>query len=411
MPWTKFPNQMNDLRKLRRALQVAESLAPAEVADDERYGYALLDAGVIRVSRPVEEVRILPASKQGPITTGRALPQMLLLLEMLERTPDGGLALTAAAKAVASQEGSTLGAREIAAWREAVLGLHYQSDGVDMRPAWVALKMLGAGPLPSQSLALAFAAASESEQEISRLRALAETWQSDVVSDLASECGTTVSELRNNAKVLPGLLEQCGLIVREQGAARVEPLGLETLGQSAAPSKPNQYAGSSQVQPRPITEGQPRAWAPAPVDPDDAAEAALLRRQRLERASASHEKALQAIAKWLRTAKFETLESNYDILAKRRDMWLLIEVKSITERNARGQTITAIGQLAFYYYDVSRSAPTHIAVHRLVGYQRPCHDPKILGVLDQEGIVASWIDGSDYFVANAELFQAILGDS
>lgn len=398
---------MNDLRKLRRALQVAAGLNPAQVDDDETYGYALLHADVIASRTPVDDLVQLPRQRQGPITQGRGLPEMFILLGMMERVPGEGLLLTDAGLNIAAQDAEGLTDAERDEWREAVLGLVLPhaaypdiSEGVvDMRPAHVMLSMLFDGPLPAQGLAFAFAAGTEADDEILRLRGLAQEWGDREIQDLAGDAGTTASELRNNAKVFPGLLEQCGLIRRERGIAYIEPEGLHALGAHGDfEEAPAAEVPAPRRQPRRIRADQPRAWAPAPVGDDDAAERANLRIVRAEKANRRHQETLLLIAAELENHNFETWEAEYDILARREDVWLLIEVKSISARNARKQTMTALGQLAFYRQNIEEAAEGEIDLQRMVAFDRPVQNDRIQRVLDREQIHLTWIDGDRQWI-------------
>ena len=400
----KFPNYINDLRKLRRALRVASMLTSAQLADDEFYGYELLHADVIRTKVPEAELRQRPRQNQGPITQGRGLPQMFILLGMMERVYDG-LALTDTGTDIAAQEGATVTDEERRLWQEAVLGLRFPHQAypdispadVNMRPAHVMLSMLASSPLPSQGLAVAFAAVSESSGEIERLRQLALRWGVDDEATLAAEAGTTRSELKNNAKVFPGLLEQCRLIRRKSGQAHIEPRGLEVLNIDSTQRTPRRQRA------RPILPGQPRAWVPTAVNPDDAVERALLRATRLEKASLRHQETLQEISRMLRAKRFDTTEADYDILAKRDDLWLLIEVKTLSDRNARRQTISALGQLAFYYQEIKEEASAGTTIYRVVAFDRAMPDQRIRAVLTQEGVRTMWNENADWIIDDPEL--------
>ena len=402
MPWTKFPNQMNDLLTLRRALQIAANLTAEERGNDEKFGYALLQNNVITSRKSIDELQKLPRQNQGPITVGRGLPQMFVLLGLMVRADDAILISESGLKIV-EQQGDAVTDEEIDVWRTAILELGYDHETISMRPAYVVLKMLLPGDLRAQSLALAFSASSESEREISRIRSMAETWGSIPIEEIASAIGTTKSEISNNAKVFPGLMEQCGLIRRRKGIARISELGLSTLNsdqerESIGPATLRKTPDS-----RPITQRELISWVPNPVDPNDAAEQRLLRLIRAERANAGHERVLQIVAATLSSLGFDVSESHYDILAKRHDLWLLIEVKSLSANNVRRQTITALGQLAFYYHDIARDIPDNVPVHRIIAYERPIDDDRVLSVLAQENVSASWVIDDAYFIEDQNI--------
>ena len=104
------------------------------------------------------------------------------------------------------------------------------------------------------------------------------------------------------------------------------------------------------------------------------------------------------IAAELENHNFETWEAEYDILARREDVWLLIEVKSISARNARKQTMTALGQLAFYRQNIEEAAEGEIDLQRMVAFDRPVQNDRIQRVLDREQIHLTWIDGDRQWI-------------
>ena len=173
-------------------------------------------------------------------------------------------------------------------------------------------------------------------------------------------------------------------------------------GRSAKPKRRRRRSRS-----RAITRTQRRRWAPDPLDPDDAAERAERGRVLRERASASHETALQQIAAWLGERGFAVSEADYDILAKRDDLWLLIEVKSVTTKNLRRQAMTALGQLAFYRYDVIEDVPKDVELLNLVAFDQPVGDPYVEGVLKHWGAFVTWVDATKYVMADPELADRI----
>ena len=160
---------------------------------------------------------------------------------------------------------------------------------------------------------------------------------------------------------------------------------------------------------RPISRAQPRAWTPAPIDPADAAERTHLRLLKAERSVRSHQAALLAVDAALRRADFDTYEERYDMLAKRDDLWLLIEVKSVNEKNLRRQVITALGQLAFYEYDIHHDIPSGVEIVKLVAFDRPISDQYVSAVLERIGVVMSWVEGDSYRVGDRALADRIAG--
>ena len=105
----------------------------------------------------------------------------------------------------------------------------------------------------------------------------------------------------------------------------------------------------------------------------------------------------------LHAKRFDTTEADYDILAKRDDLWLLIEVKTLSDRNARRQTISAIGQLAFYYQESKEEASGGTTIYRVVAFDRAMPDQRIRTVLMQEGVRMMWIENANWIIDDPEL--------
>ena len=419
MAWIKFPNQINDLLKLRRSLAVASGLKSSELRDDGIYGQALLDASIIRTKKSKQEQEALPFSRQPHRTRARGLRELFVLIGCMAKQGDN-FVLTTSGKAIAKQLGPTITPTEQATWQNLISSLtfpHRQYPSVSppgigpMRPAHVVLAMLEKGPLPAQGLALAFSAKDESMRQINQARSRAERWSTEEARVIANEVGTTESELRNNSKVFPGMLEQLGLIRRVGGTAYINPAGLLMLGAAppigTQPRASERRNHSGRPKGRPIRPNRDKPWSPNPVDPDDLAERSQLRLLKLERANKSHQAAVEAAAGWLQRSGFKTLEADYDILAQRGSLWLLIEVKSVSSSSVRSQVMRAIGQLA-YYAAVSIPRPrTGVRLIRGVLLDQAVSDERMQRVLDQEGICLMWVEGDGIGVADSKLLAEI----
>ena len=116
------------------------------------------------------------------------------------------------------------------------------------------------------------------------------------------------------------------------------------------------------------------------------------------------------IAAELENRNFETWEADYDILARRDDVWLLIEVKSTSARNARKQTMTALGQLAFYRQNIEEAAAGDIELQRILAFDRPVRNDRIQRVLDREQVDLTWIDDGQWVLPNEVLANHIRRD-
>ena len=417
MSWVKFPNQANKLLTLKRALKEAAALTPAQIRDDGDYGYRLLREGVIRSGKSEAELRALPPGDQSPRTTARALRELFRLCGFMEEG-GGGITLTEEGQRLASFE-DPVGEGEKAIWLRALADLKFphhdfpelSSSGVEIRPLHVALRMLEPGPLPSQGLSFAFSAKDESDEEVASVRDLAQRWNTERGPTLAQEVGTTVSELRNNAKVFPGLLEQLGLIQRQSGVASITPTGINLLGAAPEAAAGGSEAGMALPASRPVNAEDGTAWTPAPIDPEDVAEKARLRLLRLERANKDHQTAVQILDGYLRERDFETSEADYDILAKLGSVWLLVEVKSLGMASPRRQVMSAIGQIAFYRALSIGNVPLDVTLYRIVFFDRPTDDARARKVLQTEEILYGWVEpsGECIFTPEATEIEGLVG--
>jgi hypothetical protein len=121
-----------------------------------------------------------------------------------------------------------------------------------------------------------------------------------------------------------------------------------------------------------------------------------MRLLRLERASIEHQRAVDVASGWLSALGFQPLEADYDIWASNDRLGLLIEVKSLGAASVRRQTISAIGQLAYYAaISLTREQRADIELVRVVLYDRDPRDLSALEVLRSEGIAALWINDGE----------------
>lgn len=170
-------------------------------------------------------------------------------------------------------------------------------------------------------------------------------------------------------------------------------LGRETSAdddQRSAPTQQRPRPASSR-RARAVNRDAPKPWSPDPSEDADVEEKRMARLLKAERANTAHHAATLAALIWLEDRRFEVTELDYDLLAIRGPLCLLIEVKSINERNERRQTITAIGQLA-YYRAHSIPAELRSAVTRIVLFDHKPRSTDSLETLTSESIVGAWID-------------------
>lgn len=159
---------------------------------------------------------------------------------------------------------------------------------------------------------------------------------------------------------------------------------------------------------RPVNVGDSQVWVPPVLDPADAFERAQRRRLKLERANIDHQRAVRIVDSWLRELGFSTFEADYDILATRTNLWVLVEVKLIRTADPRRQTIAAIGQLACYASLSIGPLPSETALVKVVAFDRHPSDARSLFVLESEGIQTVWVEPEVESVELAEYSRATL---
>lgn len=397
MPWIKFPNQINNLLKLRRALHLASSMPANHLRDDGIYGEALLNAGVITTRKSRTQLAQLPNSRQPHRTSARGLREMFILLGCMN--PVGNrVRVAASGRLIAQSTGQVLATTERTTWIRLLSQLQFPhprypnlaAGVISVRPLFITLAMLDGGPLPAQGLAFAFSVATESRADIQKARSLARRLTRASENRLARSVGTTVSELRNNAKVFPGILEQLGLIRRAGGVAHITPAGQAIL--ASVTVRVGTSRRRTRPASRPVNTTANVAWAPPPVDPNDVVERRQLRLVKAERANSNHRDAVACMNAWLVANNFRTAESDYDILARKGQIRVLIEVKSITPSNTRSQIIKAIGQLAFYAAVSAPRTSANTESYRMVFFDCRPNDAQGMQTLTDEEIKVAWVE-------------------
>lgn len=183
---------------------------------------------------------------------------------------------------------------------------------------------------------------------------------------------------------LSNLLAQTFSVLGDEGATHEDQQGVDRQ------RRPSQ---SRSRRARAVNRDAPTPWSPDPTADADVEEKRMARRLKTERANASHHAATVAAANWLEDRGFKVTESDYDLLAIRGSLCLLIEVKSIHDLNERRQTIAAIGQLAYYR---AHSIPIEVRseVIRVVLFDHEPGNIEALETLTSESIVGAWVDES-----------------
>jgi hypothetical protein len=204
-----FPHQINDLDKLTRALRVAHELINAgeEFDDDGVFGKALAHAGVysfrnkaLSVAENIAVESGKPLGNQGFRTAARDIRRFLSLADLIR--PD--FTLTQRGRAIL--EATDVGSRN-KEWREAMLQLGLGNS----HPYSIMLRLVADRPgIESSKLLLALEAQDDGAKEYARILALSDLTFSQIVAALH----ISEANARNAVKILPGIAEQTGDLIR-----------------------------------------------------------------------------------------------------------------------------------------------------------------------------------------------------
>ena len=321
-----FPHQINDLEKLKRALEVFDTLSTenADVDDDGVVGEAMARAGVytfrdktLTVDEALQQEFQKPAGQQGTRTFARDLRRFFVLSGLLARNPTTGLRVTALGQSILN---ATIGTPEATAlWRAAMenVTLADADSGAVSRPYPTLLRLVRQFPgIESARLALALEARDESEAEFQRIAGLAQRdW--DEVRD---ELGVSESHARNAVKILPAIARQLGDLRTDQNGnfpppeapaaprIRPRPRPRPPQGAAAVPPTParNRRVNARTIARTPNFEERPADEADY-QNPEATREA---RRERLTR----HERLVQQVAQMLETAGYALYETRMTFL-------------------------------------------------------------------------------------------------
>lgn len=428
-----FPNQLNNLAKLSRALAVMARLedAGANVRDDAVLGEALVRDGVLgprdhseSVDSYIARYRAQPPSTRPYQTSARGLREMFRYAGCLVEDSDTNETwLTPLGRQLATHTNDPPSPPEKAAWRVAVASIRIgdPTRGYS-HPYRVLLRLLGRrSGLPATLSPLMFEANDDSDAELDRITALADVRDEEVIRTTIG--GETASNWDNAKKVLPGIGEQLGdisrndgqltLLVHPRGPATTDPLLPPPVPQGGIQPPPTQPAMPAIPAPRPgrrgrvVTAGQiARAGTgtpaasdenpPAPPDPAAAAAANAARAVRLTR----HNKIVRMLAKALEAAGATLMEDPFDCLATKDGAAVLFEVKTLdgTASDEIDRVRDALGQLLYYStFNLPAVCPRPTLVALLEFRPTDAH----IDWLGSAGILVAWTDGESLVLPNA----------
>ena len=365
-----FPHQVNQIYKIKGALQVVSQLATEghDVGDDGVLGYAIARAGIYTFrnllnpsSRELEDAiqreQGKPPSNQGPRTFARDLRRTLLLVGLLEHLQVSDWRVTSSGQRVL-EISDPPDPEATALWTDAVINLSLSdpSLGDTIHPARNMLRIVAHSPgVEKRWLAFALDMRDDSDAELDRVVAL----QRLPFGAALELVGAGQYMAANAVKILPSLLEQLGLMSIQEGMCTLTPSGLALIRAMQIPSIEHTLTirqarrGRTVVEPADIPEHPLTPTGQTRGIEDQLHSAALLG----ERTS-QHQQLVRRVVNLLRTSgrvsEIRVSDDAFDVLALSgvRPEVLLIEAKTLRD-DALLQARIALGQLLFYeFFDI-----------------------------------------------------------
>ena len=244
MDYINFPHQINDIKKLRNALvQAHDIICSGKELTDHNFGYNLFRKKIIqsRNGYTEEKLKTMPENRQSPIMTARELKRTFLLMGFLEKK-DGPneYVLTSRGQQVIGLGIDDNIDYETLIWRESLLNLKFYSvsdskhtnEEFRSRPIYVMMNLLSR-PLKKQFLVFGMTAKDESEKTIARLKETVKKCSYDkyVFEEEIKQIGMTLSNARNNVKILPAFGINTGLFYNKNGLIGLTNDGIAILDQ------------------------------------------------------------------------------------------------------------------------------------------------------------------------------------
>jgi hypothetical protein len=366
-----FPHQYNDLGKVRRSLEIYQSLLGAglDPGKNDLFGYALAEAQVyqfrngpdvepvhydgspsdvaVQISNRITQERKKPSSTQGACTAARELRSTLRSL--------GWIDVAGAVKSTGSSllATSPFSSEERDVFRKSLMELRVDNA----HPVRILMRLIDQFQFQSRSgMELALAAADDSVGEFAELGQLLKLTQAERGKALRA----TDTQIKNAVKILPAWLIQTGLIAQgpdnrysltKDGAIALK--GSSDYSNSISPpiiSKPVGSDGSPSlpvpVLPHELARHYENSKAKRILSPDEQVAAANLLLERTK----NHQELVRTLGKLCGKADLYEDVAAYDLVRvpEQGDI-ILWEVKTV-DGDETAQVRRAAEQLSFYEY-------------------------------------------------------------
>jgi hypothetical protein len=380
-----FPHQVNQIRKIKGALQVVSQLATEghDVGDDGVLGYAVARAGIYtfrnlpnpssqELEDAVQREQVKPPSNQGPRTFARDLRRTLFLLGFLEHLETSDWRVTDSGQRVLDIPDPPE-PEATALWTDAVVNLSLAdpSLGDIIHPAQNMLRTVAHRPgVEKRWLAFALDMRDDSNAELDRVLAL----QRLPFEAALESVGAGKYMAANAVKILPSLLEQLGLMSIQGGACTLTPSGLALMRATQVPSIEHRLIMRQARRGRTVAESADIPEHPLiPTGQVRGTEDQLHSAALLEERTSQHQQLVRRIVNLLRisgqVSEIRVSDDAFDVLALSsvRPEVLLIEAKTLRD-DALIQARIALGQLLFYeFFDIRPIAEGH-PIRKIVAF-------------------------------------------
>jgi hypothetical protein len=378
-----FPHQVNQIHKIKGALQVAARLIAdnRNVGDDGTFGYAVARAGIYafrnlnnpstaELEATIQREQRKPASDQGPRTFARDLRRTLILLGFLEHLISSDWRVTDTGQQILDLP-DLPDPDAAATWTNAVVNLELfdTQRGNAIHPARNMMGMVARYPgIEKRWLAFALDMQDDSEGELNRVLALQRL---DFRSALQS-IGASEYMAANAVKILPSLLEQLGLLSIHGGICALTPSGV-TSASPQARHAPRRVASRSvhrghavstldDIPDHPLAQGRVRST-------EDQLHSAALLEERTSQHQQLVKRVIDRLSQAGQVSEIRISDDAFDVLAfsQQRPEVVLIEAKTL-QNDALAQARIALGQLLFYEYFDARPLAEGRNIRKLVTF-------------------------------------------
>jgi hypothetical protein len=403
-----FPHQFNDLTKIFNALLAIKQLIDQETAlKDENFG-ELLTRNLIYTYRDrtlsVDEFLALeeekPKANRGYLTVARDIRRLFELLGFLTVFENKSGSLSSQALQLLASPNEEV-KREL--WKNSFLQLGLEgTDGEISHPYRILLKLVqDKSGIETKKLMLTLEAENDSIEEYERIVALSEL----TLEEIRQSTGTSISMADNATKILPGIAEQLGDIVRRRNYAF--PIGRIVITEdeisTEIPPEATNPEGVLYSQYRPVTS------VTIAIDPIfntistvsiDYTESIRIRQQRLS----EHQEIVRQLGLFCEERAFELYEGKFDCLSTMEETALVFEIKTILSSmsDQEKQTIKGVGQLKYYKFSiVSRQMEYEEIKEFLVYSQKP--QVSLIEFCAAENIKVVWLEEGIFKIYNYKM--------